>query len=122
MSDDDNGDQLSFFEQPDERPRARRSDPWTSHEAAESITPKQLRASHLAVLDCFDRFGPFHDKLLMVVYERNRKDFRWPPQEDSGLRTRRRELVDRGHLQDSGKTVLIGEGKRKRHAIVWEMV
>jgi hypothetical protein len=122
VSDDDDNGQLSFFEQPDERPRARRTDPWTSHEAAASITPKKLVASHLAILDCFDRFGPFHDKLLVVVYERNRKMYRWPPQEDSGIRSRRDELVKRGHLQDSGKTVLIGEGKRKRHAIVWEMV
>ena len=102
-----------------ERAHARRSDPLTSHAAAASITPDQLRASHVAVLAVFRRVGAMHDERLLAAYA----DVTLlhgtigPRQSPSGLRTRRRELVDLGLLRDSGERVTLPSGRR---SIIWE--
>lgn len=90
-----------------ERAVARRTDPDTSHDAAESI--RNLRASQDAVLATFWRFGPMTDQELVDRYA-------GPPQSTSGLRTRRHELVDRGLIRDSGERRKLESG---RLAIVW---
>lgn len=79
------------------KPRARPSDPETSHVAADGISPDDLRQSQVQVLLLFREEGPFTDeRLVELCRERGVK------QSPSGLRTRRSELVDKGLLEDSG--------------------
>ena len=91
---------------------ARRSDPDTSHAAAQSLSSDKLRESQGAVLRHFVEHGPMTDVDLGNAYE-------GPPQSPSGLRTRRRELVDRGLLEDAGTRKRLTSG---RYAIVWRVV
>lgn len=90
--------------------RARRTDPPTSHAAAQSVG--DLRASQIAVLLCFRTFGAMHDELLQARYEQQ------PPQSVSGLRTRRRELFDRGLLRATGETA---KTVCNRATAIWEL-
>jgi hypothetical protein len=77
-----------------------------------------MRASQRAVFGLFQFFGPMTDPELAVVYDERRR-FGWelPLQSPSGLRTRRKELTDAGHLRDSGGRKRLVSG---RLAIVWE--
>lgn len=104
-----------------DRARARTTDPATSHEAAASIAPEDLRASQRFVLDVFRRYSPhrFCDESLIVHYGYALKARHVvAAQSDSGIRTRRRELVDAGYLRDSGEKVVLPSGRR---SIVWEL-
>ena len=92
------------------RARARRSDPETSHEAANSLPSDRLRASQDAVLAFLRRQGPMIDTVLVDTYNGE------VHQSPSGLRTRRSELVTRGLVQDTGVRVRLATG---RNAIVW---
>lgn len=96
---------------------ARTEDPETSHEAAASITSEKLTASRAAVLDCFRRYGKFglSDQMLAWCYN-EKAGHGWPQQSPSGLRTRRKELVESGHLEDTGRKTQTPGG---RAAIVW---
>jgi hypothetical protein len=97
---------------------ARRDDPWTSHEAAGSIPSEEIHRSQEAVLDCFTLTGPMYDRKLQREYDRYRVPNLWPEQSESGIRTRRKELVDRGRLKDSGRSVRRPSGRK---SIVWEL-
>jgi hypothetical protein len=99
------------------RPRARKSDPQTSHVAAKSVRDK-VRWSQQAVLDCFrfiegrgDYSAGVTDPHWMRNYKLNREDHGWPEQSDSGLRTRRHELVVAGQVESAGEWK--GEGGRR---------
>ena len=87
----------------------------TSQAAASSasiaMTPKRL-----AVLNAFKRWGPMTDEQLRTRYAM-RADV--PGQSESGLRTRRSELVRMQQLRDSGTTRKMSTG---RQATVWELV
>jgi hypothetical protein len=89
---------------------ARNTDPETSHAAASSVG--DLRPRQVAVLDVLRRCGPCHDEAIAAFYT-------GPPQSPSGLRTRRRELVDAGLVRDSGDRARLQTG---RQSIVWEVV
>lgn len=93
--------------------RARKTDPETSHEAARSV--KDLRRSQWEVYRAFQRLGKMTDEELLSEYQYVSAH----KQSDSGLRTRRKELVDLGWLRDTGerKTTYAG-----RSTIVWEAV
>jgi hypothetical protein len=91
------------------RAKARRSDPHTSHDAARSLSPGEIRASQRVVLHHFHKLGPMTDTDLVNVYV-------GPPQSRSGLRTRRRELADRGLIENTGVRKKLPTG---RNAIVW---
>ena len=91
------------------RPRARRDDPSTSHAAAASV-----RA-----------LTPTRRRVWEIVSQQPSTDFeirdQWfatdgPPISDSGLRTRRSELVEMGLLADSGRT---RKGPTGRAYTVW---
>jgi hypothetical protein len=102
---------------PPARPRARATDPETSHAAAASIAPKRQRATQLAVLELLRKAGPLHDYALIARYDEARIGHGWPPQTRSGLQTRRHELVTAGLVRDSGERILLETGRR---AILWE--
>jgi hypothetical protein len=97
---------------------ARTTDPITSHEAAASIKSEELRRSQQAVLAMFHSFGPMHDQLLVERYGYTTSSRGLPVQSESGLRTRRRELVDQGMLEDSGRKIVLDSGRK---SIVWKL-
>lgn len=107
-----------FHEQPPPEPvaRARSSDPWTSHAAARSLDAPKLRATQEAVLALFTEFGEMDHALALQSYDEWRNARLWPMQSPSGFRTRVKELVELGHLRDTGKTVLLPSGRK---SIVW---
>lgn len=100
----------------DERAHARRTDPWTSHAAAESIGAHELRASQERVLELLREHGPGTDSQIAERYERLRRKRGWPPMSPSGLRTRRRELCDKGLAHDSRARARLPSG---RASIIW---
>jgi hypothetical protein len=106
------------MEQPDlfKKPcaHARRTDPETSHAAARSISSDKLRQSQDEVLRLFDVGGNMTDVEVALL-----ASVEGVVQSPSGLRTRRRELVDLGLLKDTGKRERLLSG---RQAIVWGKV
>lgn len=88
---------------------ARATDPQTSHNAAESV--HSLNERRAAVLDVLQRYGPMTDQEIANAYE-------GPDQSPSGLRTRRKELVDMGLVRPAGFTRKLSTG---RSANVWEI-
>lgn len=90
-------------------PHARNTDPKTSHDAAASVT--NLTATQQAILKCYNR--PRTDVSLVEAY-RNLKNV--PRASESGIRSRRAELVGQGLVIDTGLREKLPSG---RHAIVW---
>ena len=91
-------------------PHARHSDPETSHEAAKSIRlVSQTQAGILQAL-----LTPGTD---VEIIERYRKLSHAPKASDSGIRSRRAELVSRGIVKDSGRRAILESGRK---AIIWE--
>jgi hypothetical protein len=89
--------------------KARRSDPVTSHDAAESVD--NITATQNYILRCLRR--PRVDVELVNAYRAYKTA---PRASESGIRSRRAELVDRGLVIDTGKRVRLDSG---RYAIVW---
>lgn len=94
-------------------PRARRTDPATSHDAAASVD--NLRHTHQIIVTLLRLEGGQTDEELLYLWN-DRIAERISP---SGLRTRRSELVDMGMVRDSGNRRPLESG---RMAIVWEAV
>jgi hypothetical protein len=102
-----------------EEAHARRGDPVTSHEAAASIKSEEIRRSQQGVLSMFRKYGPMHDVALQERYLFNAtENADLPRQSESGIRTRRSELVTKGVLEDSGKTTVLPSGRK---AIIWRI-
>lgn len=95
---------------------ARGTDPETSHEAAESITADGLRERQRCILQVFRDQGPLFDEALIRAYRAAVKQRGYPEQSESGIRTRRNELVST-FVRDSGRTVRLPSGRK---SIVWE--
>lgn len=93
-------------------PGARITDPQTSHDAAESVD--NLTETKQYILKALVR--PRTDVSLVEAY-RNLKFA--PRASESGIRSRRAELVADGLVKDSGVRVKLASG---RSAIVWERV
>jgi hypothetical protein len=89
--------------------KARVSDPVTSHDAAESVD--RVTETQEYVLKALRR--PRVDVELVEAY---RAFKRAPRASESGIRSRRAELVDRGLVVDTGRRVRLESG---RFAIVW---
>jgi len=90
-------------------PRARRSDPRTSHDAAESV--KNVTATQAFVLRVLRK--PRTDTQLIEAYRSLKKA---PLASESGIRSRRAELVDKGLVADTGQRALTPFG---RQSTVW---
>lgn len=102
-----------------EEAHARRGDPVTSHMAAASIKSEEIRRSQQGVLSMFERYGPMHDVALVERYMLNAAPISdLPQQSESGVRTRRSELVTKGVLEDSGRKEQLPSGRK---AIVWRI-
>ncbi len=96
--------------------RARTTDPATSHQAAASVSRRAMTRGRAAVLTVFRTLGPMTDEALLGVYDTKNIE---PHQSESGLRTRRSELVKMGLLRDSGR---VQANRNGRMCTVWEMV
>jgi hypothetical protein len=91
------------------RPRARGTDPQTSHAAAKRAA-NELTHKQQAVLEVFMlRFresgghdASFTDPRMIREYNLRRHTMNWPAQSESGLRTRRHELVVKEKLEKVG--------------------
>jgi len=90
-------------------PNARKTDPKTSHDAARSV--ESVTETQAFILKALTRPGT--DTALVQRY-RNIK--RAPFASESGLRSRRAELVDKGLVADSGLREILPSGRR---SIVW---
>ena len=90
---------------------ARKHDPETSHEAADSVSNKvKTQSAILRIL-----FRPLTDEVLIGVYEIMAGEGLAPKASQSGIRSRRSELVDMGLIEAKGYDMtLFG-----RRAIVW---
>lgn len=99
------------WEPPVRRPRARNTDPDTSHEAAASV--QHIRESQEAVLATLRRLGGrgTHEQIVDA--------YQGPHQSPSGIRTRCCECVVRGRVRNSGDKVKMRTGRR---ATVWELI
>lgn len=94
-------------------PTTRHSDPSTSHDAAASVT--NTTEKQRVVLMLLHEYGPMTDHDLLEQYD-GMPGLRLPYQSQSGIRTRRAELVDRGLAYDTGERRRLPSGRR---GIVW---
>jgi ribulose-5-phosphate 4-epimerase/fuculose-1-phosphate aldolase len=95
------------------RARARQTDPATSHQAAASVHSLTLKQK--AVLNVLRGIGPLSDESLVALYQRGGIAYSDVPQSDSGIRTRRSELVALGHVRNAG----IGRTRTGRRCQLW---
>lgn len=111
------------------RPRARGTDPQTSHRAAKRAAGELTRKQQ-AVLDCFrymealnapygHMMGRFRmtDPQLIGKYNSFREKQNWPAQSDSGIRTRRHELVKAEKIEAAGETRGSRSGRAGRYTL-----
>jgi len=91
--------------------KTRASDGHTSRKAASSVT--NMTKKRQDVMITFRRYGTLTDEQLVSVYGQMGDV---ADQSESGLRTRRSELVKMGLLCDTGQTRRIRSG---RMAVVW---
>lgn len=97
------------------RARARKTDPVTSHMAAATVAVTAGQASVLYALELLG--GPVTDEQLVSYYQTLRDEGHAVlPQSASGIRTRRRELVDLGLVHGAGVTL----NSNGRNALTWE--
>lgn len=106
--------------------RARRTDPITSHVAAESLDPATLRANQNDVWRTMIKYGPMPDFILVRLYKAEADAGNVVPQSDSGIRTRRSELHRRGFVRFASRASEHGDGyvltDTGRPAMLWEAV
>ncbi len=94
-------------------PHARKTDPTTSHEAAASV--ENVTATQDAILKVLE-VAQFADHQLIKYYTLQARYGRFPKASESGIRSRRAELVKRGLVVDTGERETLPSGRK---AIVW---
>lgn len=93
-------------------PRARRSDPATSQQAAASLTAGRQQEVRARVLAIFRVLGPMTQHELIRQYHA-----KWGPETpESSIRTRCKELVDDREVRNTQRCERLPSG---RPAIVW---
>jgi hypothetical protein len=97
-------------------PHARTTDPLTSHEAASSVN--NVETTKLAIKYLL-MVSPKTDLDLIEAYEIGAMMGKWPNASQSGIRTRRAELVAQGEVEATGEKVKLPSG---RSANLWRMV
>ena len=94
-------------------PSTRTTDPQTSHQAEKSVS--KLAESYGLILGFFRDYGPMNDEKLLGLW----KQHSFKRAADSGIRSRRSELVAAGRQEDSGEQIKMESG---RMSIVWRLV
>lgn len=105
-----------------EEPRARRTDPATSHEAAASIGAKRANLNQGHVLIVMRVLGGrCTDEELVSAYTEMQQTDMWSKrlaqQSPSGIRTRRKELAEMGKVEEAGHKVKRRNGRDLKHTI-----
>ena len=96
-------------------PYARQTDPQTSHDAAKSVG--NVTATQNTILLLLGIEAMTDTELVLAYNNMNRTSPETAPRaSESGIRSRRAELVARGLVQDSGDRVKLQSG---RMATVW---
>lgn len=96
-------------------PATRTTDPRTSHEAEISITRvTPVKSAILRLL----ADSPMHDEELVKRFRIMADAGLIPMASESGIRSRRAELVEQGHVIDSGERTVTSMG---RSTIVWQV-
>jgi hypothetical protein len=90
--------------------KARKTDPETSHDAADSV--KDITKTQEYILKALKK--PRNDVQLIEAYRALKTA---PRASESGIRSRRSELVAAGFVYDSGEKIKMPSG---RFSIVWE--
>ncbi len=98
-------------------PNAKRTDPQTSHDAARSV--RNLASTRSSILWIYEVYGSMVDDKLVAHYNKLTYQGIARKASDQGIRTRRKELVEMGKVQDSSDRKKLESG---RQAIVWELV
>ena len=93
-------------------PNTRTLDPSTSHQAEKSVSG--LAESYRIIQGLFRLYGPMNDEQLLQVWPHATKRA-----SQSGIRSRRSELVAAGLLEDSGERLVMPSGRK---SIVWRLV
>lgn len=93
-------------------PSTRTLDPATSHEAEKSVS--KLAESYRIILAMFRDYGPMNDETLIKRWRAESPKYA----SDSGIRSRRSELVATGIVVDSGERQKMQSG---RDSIVWRL-
>lgn len=94
---------------------ARRSDPETSHAAADAVRPQYARAIRELIGEILDVKGPLTDE---EIYRELSKLLPIGDPSPSGARTRRSELVKAGDVEYAGYTRTLSTGREGR---VWRL-
>lgn len=100
---------------PDDTARARRSDPETSHEAADS---NNVAESQHEVRTILEKYGPLADYDIDSFHRLRARELDIPPYSDSRLRTARSELVQQGHVEWTGEH---DQTLKKRRTRTWRI-
>jgi len=93
-------------------PQARRTDPQTSHDAANSV--KNINKTKKAILVLLRKHQS--DMQLVANYSKLARQNKAPRASESGIRSRRAELVRLGLVKDTGKR---DKSASNRQMIVW---
>jgi hypothetical protein len=93
-------------------PQARRTDPQTSHDAARSV--KDVSKTKQAILSLLRKHQT--DMQLVANYTKLVRQNKAPRASESGIRSRRAELVKLGLVKDTGKKNVSASN---RQMIVW---
>lgn len=104
-------------------PATRSKDPETSKRAAERASG-DMTNKQMAVLALFWVYGHLNDEDLVNIYRRKQRALGvgstvLPQQTDSGIRSRRSELVQLKYLESAGyKTIMSTGGEGRVHRVV----
>jgi hypothetical protein len=101
----------------EDSPRARRSDPMTSHMAADK-SASGLSEMKQRILDLFSQLGGMTDSELNKVYLANAEIRGWAPVRHDTPRKRRSDLSSAGLLVSTGETRVNGFGSPEQ---VWQV-
>ena len=93
-------------------PRARATDPDTSHAAAASVN--RVSETHQAIYTLILHHGPITDEALLPLLHKT-----FSLVSPSGARSRRAELVKMGRVRNTGNTAILESG---RQATLWAAV
>lgn len=93
--------------------RARATDPFTSWAATRKTNPDYDNRLRSMITSALVHFGPMtHDQLIELLR-------RVKPVSDSGVRTRVRELVDSGHVEQVPD--MIAKSRYGRASLLWRI-
>lgn len=98
-------------------PVARATDPGTSWAAAGSV--RNQTQVHRFLISLLRQFGPMTDEEIAHRWKHQQVEWDLPLTSDSGLRTRRKELVDMGVAEATGEE---RRTKSNRKTKVWRLV